>query len=83
MATLRVLNGSGDARITWSTEGLERGEPDAQAAVREAERIFARERARGAVGFRVLAGLRQSGSRRSTRSLRTPCSFPRWSGAET
>lgn len=56
MATLRVLNGSGDARITWSTEGLERGEPDAQAAVREAERIFARERARGAVGFRVRPG---------------------------
>jgi hypothetical protein len=56
MATLRVLNGGGDRRITWSTEALARGDAEAQAAVREAERIFAHERARGAVAFRVLPG---------------------------
>ena len=53
MATLRVLNGRGDTRITWSTEGLVQGDPEALAAVREAERIFARERARGSAAFRV------------------------------
>ena len=53
MATLRVLNGNGDTWITWSTKGLAQGDPEAQAAVREAERVFAHERARGAVAFRV------------------------------
>jgi hypothetical protein len=58
MATLCVLNGSGDHRISWSTADLAQGDPEAQAAVREAERIFARERARGAVAFRVGPGAR-------------------------
>jgi hypothetical protein len=56
MATLRVLNSSGDGRITWSVEDLVHGDAEAQAAVREAERIFARERERGAVAFRVRPG---------------------------
>ncbi len=56
MATFRVLNGSGDRRISWSIHSLLRGQSEAQAAVREAERIFARERARGAVAFRVQPG---------------------------
>ena len=49
MATLRVLNGSGDRRITWSAKDLANGDAEAQAAVCEAERIFARERGLGAV----------------------------------
>jgi hypothetical protein len=56
MPTLRVLNGSGDRRITWSAADLLRGDTEAQAAVREAEHILARERARGAVAFRVMPG---------------------------
>ena len=57
MPTLRVLNRSGDHRITWNAERLAQGDPEAQAAVREAERIFAQERARGAVAFRVRPGV--------------------------
>ncbi len=56
MPTLRILNRSGDQRISWDGERLARGDPEAQAAVREAESIFARERARGAVAFRVRHG---------------------------
>ena len=56
MATLRILNRSGDRRISWSTADLLHGDAEAQAAVREAERIFMRERARGAVAFRVHPG---------------------------
>ena len=56
MPTFRVLNQNGDERISWSAEGLERGDADARAAVREAERIFARERSRGATAFRVMPG---------------------------
>jgi hypothetical protein len=56
MATLRVLNGSGDRRISWSANDLAKGDPEAQAAVREAERIFARERSLGGAAFRVRPG---------------------------
>jgi hypothetical protein len=56
MASLRVMNGSGDQQVSWSTTELANGDPEAQAAVREAERIFERERARGAVAFRVGPG---------------------------
>jgi len=56
MATLRILNGSGDRRITWSPERLMEGDPEAQEAVRQAERIFAQARERGAVAFRVRPG---------------------------
>jgi hypothetical protein len=53
MGTLRVLNGSGDRRVSWSVEGLVQGDPEAQEAVRQAESIFALERQRGAHAFRV------------------------------
>jgi len=56
MGTLRILNGSGDQRISWSAAGLVEGDAEAQAAVREAEQIFARERERGGVAFRVQPG---------------------------
>jgi hypothetical protein len=55
MPTLRVLDRSGDRRVSWSTERLEQGDLEAQLAVREAERIFAQERARGASAFRLEA----------------------------
>jgi hypothetical protein len=56
MATLRVLNASGDRQISWSTQGLAEGDAEAQTAVREAERIFARQRELGGVAFRVRPG---------------------------
>jgi hypothetical protein len=56
MPTLRVLNSSGDRRVAWKTDDVAHGDPEALAAVREAERIFARERERGAVAFRVSPG---------------------------
>jgi hypothetical protein len=56
MATLRLLNAGGDQKISWSSTELANGDPEAQAAVREAERIFAREQARGATAFPVHPG---------------------------
>jgi hypothetical protein len=56
MASLRVLNRNGDLKITWNPADLARGDSEALAAIREAERIFAQERARGAMAFRVHHG---------------------------
>jgi hypothetical protein len=56
MPTLRVMTSGGDRRISWDAEAALRGDPEAQAAVREAERIFAQERARGSIAFRVRPG---------------------------
>jgi hypothetical protein len=46
----------GDDRVEWDRSGVEVGDPEALAAVREAERIFAEERMRGATAFRVEKG---------------------------
>jgi hypothetical protein len=54
MPKLRILSSKGDTVIQWDKQRLERGDPEALAAVREAERIFAAERARGATAFAVL-----------------------------
>jgi uncharacterized protein (DUF1800 family) len=56
MASLRVMNSKGDRAIVWDAEKLTQGQKEAQAAVKEAERIFAEERARGATAFRVTPG---------------------------
>lgn len=56
MSVLRVLSSRGDDRITWNRQKVLSGESDATAAVREAERIFAQERAKGATAFRVEQG---------------------------
>ena len=53
---LRVMSRRGDDRVTWDVEKVLVGDPEATAAVREAERIFAQERARGATAFRVDSG---------------------------
>jgi hypothetical protein len=53
MPTLRVLDRSGDHRVSWSAERLQRGDLEARLAVQEAERIFAQERARGSSAFRL------------------------------
>jgi hypothetical protein len=56
MPSLRVLNGSGDGRITWDSAALDNGDREALNAVREAERIFAEQRRIGALAFRVAPG---------------------------
>ena len=53
MAKLRVLSSRGDTVVEWDAKKLELGDPEALAAVREAERIFEEQRARGATAFVV------------------------------
>jgi hypothetical protein len=56
MGMLRVMSKRGDDRIVWDNTKVEVGDLDAVAAVREAERIFAAERAKGATAFKVETG---------------------------
>jgi hypothetical protein len=53
MAKLRVLSSRGDTVVEWDQKKADLGDPDALAAVREAERIFEEQRARGATAFVV------------------------------
>ena len=56
MGMLRVMSRRGDDRITWDQQRVLSGDPEALAAIREAERIFAQERAKGATAFKVDTG---------------------------
>ena len=56
MGMLRVMSRNGDDRVAWDVKKAEVGDLEAQAAVREAERIFSQERARGATAFKVAPG---------------------------
>jgi hypothetical protein len=56
MASLSVLNASGDTTIKWDERAFAAGDPEAQAAVAEAERLFAEAREAGGEAFRVQAG---------------------------
>ena len=56
MGMLRVMSRRGDDRVNWDQQKVVEGDLDALAAVREAERIFAQERAKGATAFRVDPG---------------------------
>ena len=53
---LRIMSRRGDDRVTWDQQKLQVGDPEAMAAIREAERIFAQERAKGATAFRIDPG---------------------------
>ena len=44
---LRVMSRRGDDRVNWDQQKVLAGDLEAIAAVREAERIFAQERAKG------------------------------------
>jgi hypothetical protein len=46
----------GDDRISWDSKKLEVHDPEAMAAIREAERIFNEERIKGATAFKVEPG---------------------------
>jgi hypothetical protein len=56
MGMLRVISQRGDDRVYWNDQDALTGDSEANAAIREAERIFAHERAWGATAFRVEAG---------------------------
>lgn len=56
MGMLRVMSRNGDDKVAWDIKKAEVGDMDALAAVSEAERIFAAERARGATAFKVETG---------------------------
>jgi hypothetical protein len=56
MGMLRILSSRGDDRLLWNEQDALAGDAEALAALREAERIFARERTRGATAFRVDPG---------------------------
>lgn len=56
MGMLRIMSRRGDDRVQWDMDLLQDGEIEAIAAVREAERIFAEQRARGATAFKVSKG---------------------------
>lgn len=56
MARLRVMSWRGDSTYEWNPQRAATGDPEAEAAVSEAERIFREERARGATAFRVMPG---------------------------
>ena len=56
MGMLRVMSRRGDDRVTWDQQRVSSGDPEALAAIREAERIFAQERAKGATAFKVDTG---------------------------
>ena len=56
MGMLRVMSRRGDDRISWDLRKAETNDPEALAAIREAERIFNEERSRGATAFKVEPG---------------------------
>jgi hypothetical protein len=53
---LRIMSRRGDDHLTWDQQKVAAGDPEALAAVREAENIFAQERAKGATAFRMTPG---------------------------
>jgi len=56
MGMLRIMSRRGDDRIVWDLEKFEVNDPEAIAAIREAERIFDEERTRGGTAFKVEPG---------------------------
>jgi len=53
---LRIMSRRGDDRVTWDGQKVLEGDAEATAAVREAERIFTQERAKGTTAFRIDSG---------------------------
>jgi len=56
MGLLRVISRRVDERVQWTEQDALSGEAEVNAAIREAERIFAHERARGVTAYRLEAG---------------------------
>lgn len=56
MGMLRIMSRRGDTWVIWDSQKVETSDPEALAAVREAERIFHEERKKGATAFKVEPG---------------------------
>jgi len=56
MPALRILNASGDTCISWDETAYAAGDPEAVAAVEEAERLFEKARSAGGEAFQLEAG---------------------------
>lgn len=56
MAKLRILSHQGDTTVEWDTKGAEVGDPEALEAIKEVERVFEEQRAKGATAFKVEQG---------------------------
>jgi len=56
MGMLRVLSSAGDTQYTWDRVAVEAHDAEAEAAVREAERIFKSARRGGSTAFSVSTG---------------------------
>jgi hypothetical protein len=56
MASLSILNASGDTTVRWDEHAFAAGQAEACAAVAEAQRLFAEARAGGSEAFRVRSG---------------------------
>ena len=56
MGVLRVLSHHGDDRYQWNYPAVLEGDVAAEEAIREAERIFAEQRAQGSTAVRVAPG---------------------------
>ena len=57
MGQLRVTSFKGDVTYAWDQKQAAVGDPEAQAAIREVERIFADQIRKGATAFRVEPGV--------------------------
>lgn len=55
MGKLIILGPSGHREIEWDVQAAEAGDPEAMAAVREAERILEEAQRQGGAAFRVAA----------------------------
>lgn len=53
---MRILSHQGDTTVEWDVERAEVGDPEALDAIREAERIFEEQKAKGATAFKVTPG---------------------------
>jgi len=56
MSVLHLLSKEGDVKVEWDPKLAEIGDPEALAAIAEAERILADARAKGATAFMVKDG---------------------------
>lgn len=54
MGLLRVLSSHGDDRYLWDFAAAMTGDLDAESALREAERIFEQQHARGGLAVQVM-----------------------------
>jgi hypothetical protein len=56
VGTLRVMSRRGDDSFAWDSQKVEARDPEAEAAVREALRIFRDQKSQGGIAYRVAKG---------------------------